>query len=333
MTDSRKLQLTKTISLARLLPFEFQRFRQTGVLPFATPQSLFERDFPGHYLRLIKRVRVSLVALIPPNQGIKASLSTTGISRVTLGGDVFQTVAVQRNPESVALTSPMNATGLFELDAQPELLLPFEGTGVDTSWEFRMPQAANLFDYSTIADALLTIDYTALDSPDYRQQVIKQIDSKTSLDRAISFRQDLAEQWYDLSNPDQLAVPFSVRFTTTEADFPPNITDLKIQNILLHFVHPDGQKVEIADVSLTAAGIGGTASTVDSTISTRRGNAGAWKDMLGKPPAQTWTLTLPDTADKSDAPPGTRTLFRTGAIQDILLVITYTGKLPAWDLS
>jgi Tc toxin complex TcA C-terminal TcB-binding domain len=330
LTDSRKLQLTKTISLARLVPFEFQQFRETGVLSFVTPQTLFDRDFPGHYLRLIKRVRTSLVALVPPNQGIKASLSTTGISRVTLGGDVFQTVSVQRKPESIALTSPMNATGLFELDAQPELLLPFEGTGVDTSWEFRMPRAANLFDYSTIADILLTIDYTALDSPDYRRQVIQKIDRNLSLDRAFSFREDLASQWYDMNNPDQLTTPFSVQFSTAPEDFPSNIDDLQIQNVLLHFVHADNQRFEISDVSITAAGMGGNASTVDCTISNRRGNAASWKNMLGKSPIQNWTLTIPDTPD-TIAGPGTRTLIRTGAIQDILLVITYTGTLPAWD--
>ena len=69
-TDKRKLQLTKTISLAREAPFEFQRFRVTGVLPFATPMKMFDWDFPGHFLRLIKRVRTSIIALVPPTQGI-----------------------------------------------------------------------------------------------------------------------------------------------------------------------------------------------------------------------------------------------------------------------
>ena len=45
---------------------------------FVTPLELFDRDFPGHYLRLIKRVRMSVIALIPPNDGIHATLSTTG---------------------------------------------------------------------------------------------------------------------------------------------------------------------------------------------------------------------------------------------------------------
>ena len=85
-TNQRKLQLTKTISLAQMAPAEFQRFRETGVLTFATPMELFDRDFPGHYLRLIRRLRTSVIALIPPTHGIRATLSTTGTSRVVIGG-------------------------------------------------------------------------------------------------------------------------------------------------------------------------------------------------------------------------------------------------------
>jgi Tc toxin complex TcA C-terminal TcB-binding domain len=49
-----------------MAPAEFQAFRETGVLTFATPMQVFDWDFPGHYLRLIKRVRTSVMALIPP---------------------------------------------------------------------------------------------------------------------------------------------------------------------------------------------------------------------------------------------------------------------------
>ena len=211
-TNKRKLQLSKTFSLAQLAPLEFQRFRETGVLTFATPMRLFDRDFPGHYLRLIKRVRTSVVALIPPNQGIRATLTTPGVSRVVIGGDVFQTFAVRRDPESVALTSPSNATGLFELEPQSELLLPFEFMGVDTFWNLEMPKAANPFDYRTIADVLFTIEYTALSSLDYRQQVIQRLDRTVSADRPYSFRHQFADQWYDLHNPDQTARPMRSAF-------------------------------------------------------------------------------------------------------------------------
>ena len=49
--------------------------------------SLFDSDFPGHYLRMIRQVRTSLVALVPPDRGIRATLYSNGVSRVTTGQD------------------------------------------------------------------------------------------------------------------------------------------------------------------------------------------------------------------------------------------------------
>src|SRR5262249_26812342 len=237
-TNKRKLQLTKTLSVAQLAPFEFQHFLETGILAFATPMELFDRDFPGHYLRLIKRVRTSVIALIPPTLGIRATLSSTGLSRVVVGGDIYQTINLRRDPETIALSSPINATGLFELEGQQptDMLLPMEGTGVDTQWEFRMLKASNQFDYESIADVLLTMEYTALNSFDYYQQVIQTpaLNRPLSADQPYSFRRDFADAWYDLHNPDQSDMPMVVTFETKREEFPPNLTNLKIQHALLY---------------------------------------------------------------------------------------------------
>ena len=75
----------------------------------------------------------------------------------------FQEEKILCLPDSVALSSPCEATRLLELTPQQQtILLPFEGTGVDTTWELHMPKASNLFDYNSIADVLVTIEYTAL---------------------------------------------------------------------------------------------------------------------------------------------------------------------------
>jgi hypothetical protein len=329
-TDQRKLQLTKTIALARFSPIEFQRFRQTGVLRFTTPFELFDHDFPGHYLRLIKRARVSVIALIPPTEGIKATLATTGLSRVVIGNNgLFETIQVRRSPESIALSSPLNATGLFDLAPQaPEMLYPFEGTGVDTAWEFQMPKAANLFDYSTIADVLLTFEYTALNSYTYRQQVIRELDRSISADRPFSFRQELADQFYDFNNPDQTDTPMVVRFTTRRADFPPNLEELRIQHVALFFARAEDTAFEVPVTHLHfteqgGATAGGGATSIDGVISTRRGNAGSWTAMLGKSPIGAWELALPNTEE-------VRNRFKNEEIADILFVITYSGFTPAW---
>lgn len=334
-TDERKHQLTKTISLAREYPYAFERFRETGVLTFDTPMELFDRDFPGHYLRLIKRVRTSVLALVPPTEGIKATLSTTGISRVVTGGELFQTRVVRRDPESVALTSPQDATGLFELQprSEPEKRLPFESMGVDTRWEFEMPKAANQFDYDTIADVLLTIEYTALEDYSHRQQVIDDLDAERSADRAFSFREEFADQWFDLNNADPDADTISVSFSTRREDFLPNVENLTAEHLLVYFVGAeDGETAEKAsrmDVELSFAGedtagtVSAASSPVEGVVSTRSVSGGSWISLTENEPVGEWELSLPNT-------PQVRSLFEDEEIEDILFVVTYEGRTPEW---
>lgn len=336
LTDRRKLQLTRTLSLARLAPVEFERFRQSGVMIFPTPQEMFDRDFPGHYLRLIKRVRTSVVALVPPTEGIRATLSTPGFSRVVVGGGVggqaFRSVVVRRDPETVALSSLRDATGLFDLgvDSQPELLLPFEGGGVDTVWRLELPKVANPFDFKSIADVLFTLEYTALHSSDYRQQVIRALDPVLSADRPFSLRQEFPDLWYELHNHDQSSTPMTVRFTTSRADFPPNLDGLDIEHLVLYFARADGSSFEVSNAQLrfTPSGSqqprGGVAGVaVDGVISTRRTNGETWHDITEGElaPYGTWELKLP--TEMSDR-------FAAEEIDDILLDIAYSGRTPDW---
>lgn len=333
-TDQRKNQLTKNISLMSLAPAEFQQFKQTGVLHFASPMELFEWDFPGDYLRLIKRVRVSVIALIPAVDSIKATLTTTGNSRVTVGGDIFQTVNVNRGTEVVALSSPRDATGLFELQPQfSEKLNPFEGMGVDTQWRLLLPKAANRFDFNSIADVIVTIEYTSLSSFTYRQQAIQRLNNKISAERPFSFRNQFADQWYDLNNPDLTDTPMVIRFDTLEADFPPNIDNLKINHVVLYFVRKDGADIEVPVSHLRfteksgTGTVGGGATSIDGVISTRRGNASSWISMIGKSPYGVWELSLNNNLSDGRAP---QELLKNEEITNILFVITYSGITPEW---
>ncbi|MEQ1619803.1 MAG: neuraminidase-like domain-containing protein [Methylococcales bacterium] len=339
-TNQRKLQLIETISLAQLDPIAFQRFRQTGTLIFETPMEIFDRKFPGHYVRLIRRVRTSVIALTPANLGIRATLSNSGISRVVIGTDVFQAATIRRPPESAALSSAWSATGLFELDVQPELLVPFEGFGVDTRWQFEMPKPANPLDYDSIADVLFTVEYTALSSYDYRQQVVQNLRRDVSADRAFSFRNDFADAWYQLNNPDVCSAPtMTVSFETKDSDFPANLdpATLSIKHIVVYFVPIEGGNpaVEVHELSFkpsagaSTVSVGTAASNSDGIISTRTGSAIAWTPLLGQhggmlhPLAGTWTLALTDS-------PALRTLFSNGNFKDILFVLTYEALTLPW---
>jgi hypothetical protein len=335
-SNARKLQLAKTFSLAQLAPVEFQQFRRTGVLMFATPMRIFDEEFPGHYLRLLKRVRTSVVALVPPQRGIRATLSNPGVSRVVVGGDGFQSVRLTREPESVALTSPSGASGVFDLDAQPELLLPFELSGVDTVWTLELPKAANPFDYRTIADVLVTFEYTALASTQYRAKVTQQLDRKSAAVRTYSLRDQFPDQWYDLHHPSSPDAPVEVEYTVRGADFPVNVDEVTTSQLALYLVpatdddDTSGEpRVPVRVVlSFTSAGAaepveGEATSTTDGILSTRIGNAASWLPMLNRSPAGAWRAAFPDRATM-------RELLDREALADVVLAVSYTARLPEW---
>jgi hypothetical protein len=331
-TDRRKLHLTQTLSLAEIAALELQQFRDTGLLVFSTPMEIFDREFPGHYLRLVKRVRVSLIALVPPQRGVRATLSASGLSRVIVAGDQFVPVVLNRAPEAIAFTSPSNASGMFDLEPDNGLLLPFEGMGVDAVWQLEMPKPANPFDYRTIADVLLTIEYTALNSYDYRQQVLRGQDASFGGDRAFSVKDEFPDAWYDLNNPGTVADAASrmhATLTTQRGDFPPHLTELAVQQISLFCLRQDGftQELNIKSLGFTAPGSQTvTAPEVRTTggiIGTRRPAGAAWEVLVGHDPVGEWSIQLEDTDT-------VRGWFKNGSILDIVLVLTISGVTPAW---
>ena len=320
--DRRKLNLTQAFSLDQHAPLELELFRQSGVLRFATPMQRFDADFPGDYHRLIRRVRVSLVALVPPDRGIRATLTASGLSRVVVRGDGFQEVVVRRQPERVGLTSPVSASGVFELDQQGEMLLPFESMGVDTAWELQLPRAANPFDFRSIADVLFTVEYTAFHDADYRRQVLERLAAAgpPRADRIFSLRRDFQDQWYTLHNPEPGATARAVRLTLSRSDFPASLDDPRLDQIVLHLA-TRGQPLPALTVSLRRNGVGGEARAIDGLISTRRGNAAAWEALRQADPAGQYDLSFEATAGP---------LFDGGSIDDVQLLLGCTGRTPAW---
>jgi hypothetical protein len=328
-TDKRRLELTKNISLASLDPVAFQLFRETGSITFQTPMELFDRDFPGHYLRLIKRVRVSVIALIPPVDGIKATLINPGVS-YTVVDSTFQRVPVRRDPEIIALTVAQNATGMFELTQQSTKLNPFESIGVDTFWNFALPKASNFFDFNTIADVLFTIEYTALENQTYRNTVIENLDNTFEAARPYSFKNQFADQWYDLNNTGN-SEGMTIGFDTLKADFPANLQNVVISGITLFFADGSVKQnlaIENEDVELTftPSDNSGTLSgkegiSTGNLISTSSGKAASWTAMQAKPVSGSWQLKLSSKVLSK---------IQSGDVSDMLFVIYYKGETSKW---
>jgi Tc toxin complex TcA C-terminal TcB-binding domain len=329
-TDRRKLHLSQTFPLSQLGAFELQQFRETGVLTFATQQALFDSEFPGHYLRLIKRVKVSVIALLPPGRGVRATLAASGLSRVVVARGPFDTVSLHRQPESIAFTSPSNATGMFDLEPEGGLLLPFEGMGVDSVWRLELPKPANPFDYRTIADVLLTIEYTALASEDYRDRIVRELDRRFTGDRAFSIRNQFPDAWYDLNNPGTVDPERRMRalLTLKPDDLPTHIGELRVEQLTVFVLRRDELADELTFTSAghTAGGQSVTAGEVTTTggiVSTRRPGGTPWGVLLGGEPTGEWELAIEDNTI-------VRSWFTDELIDDIVDVMSLSGTTPEW---
>ncbi|MGY6277948.1 hypothetical protein [Methylomonas sp. MgM2] len=123
-----------------------------------------------------------------------------------------------------------------------------------------------------------------------------------------------------------------VKFQTFRQDFPPNLEAIKIQQVLLYFVRANQKTFElpITELRFTEEGnqgtVGGSVTPIDGIISTRGGNGRSWTAMIGKSPSGEWELTLPDTEEMKNR-------FKNEEIEDILLVITYSGRTPEFSIN
>ena len=333
-TRQRDQSLSLNFDLAELYPLSFQRFRETGLLDFSLPLSMIDEEMPGYYLTLLRDISVSVVALIDPTRGIRGRLTFAGVSRtvVRTSSGTFEPVIIRGLPETIALTAPhVSASGATLEPDSAALRGPFEGVGLDAMFQLSMAKDANPMDYNSIATVVVTAAMTARHDPAYEARVRARQGRTRTITRAFDMRDAFPAAHYDLRNPGQTPTPMSVRFATQPEDFPPNITNLRIDAVVLYFVRRSGATFEqdVQSLSFSPDGVagqfGGSATTVDGKISTRAGNGTTLLPLIGLPPTGEWHLSF---ADNPPAEVTARERFAQDDIETIILALTVSGDLP-----
>ncbi|MCF7695960.1 insecticidal toxin complex protein TccB [Mycetohabitans sp. B2] len=152
----RRLEITRTVSLKTLLTnntFEAQKSR--GSFTFELTEALFDNDYPGHYLRQILSVSVTLPTVVGPYQDVKAVLtqisSSTllkadiqGVDYLNGKGNVGANVVNNLRPsQQVAISTGLNDAGSVNVRFDDERYRPFEGTGAVSKWTLTFPRAVD----------------------------------------------------------------------------------------------------------------------------------------------------------------------------------------------
>src|SRR5206468_47042 len=129
----------KHVSVLALDAIALIQLKETGTCFLSLPEALFDLDCPGHYLRRLKSVGVTIPCVAGPYTGVNCTLTLLR-SRIRASSDasgsyphfdgedrrfIEQAGAI----ESIVTSSGQNDSGLFETNLRDERYLPFEGAG------------------------------------------------------------------------------------------------------------------------------------------------------------------------------------------------------------
>jgi hypothetical protein len=235
-TNCREYELTKHVSLRLNFPLAFLHLQTTGACDIEIPEWMFDLDYPGQYMRRIKNVTLTIPAVVGPYAGVHCRLtllsSTTRVDArladppvecchpkdeccgcdpcccgelppngYQLASQDSRSVRAYAATEAIATSSGQNDSGLFELSFRDERYLPFEFAGAVSRWRIELPPETNAFDFDSLSDVIMHVNYTAREGGDVLRAAAAE-DARCRLPgnglRLIDVRRDLSDAWYAL---------------------------------------------------------------------------------------------------------------------------------------
>lgn len=207
--NKRELELTRHVSLRQLDPLALLTLKATGSCQLSVPEWLYDMDCPGHYMRRIKTVSLSIPSVVGPYTSIHCTLSLLKSSlRKSPVGDDYPREGSEDDRfadyigsvQSVVTSTGQNDSGLFETNLRDERFLPFEGAGAVSTWKLELPKEYPAFDYATISDVILHIRYTARQGVDAGKVTKALPELFQNMDQAnlvvlFSLRHDFPTEW------------------------------------------------------------------------------------------------------------------------------------------
>jgi hypothetical protein len=210
--NKREYEITKHVSLAMLHPEALVTLKEIGECYFRLPKAIFDLDYPGHYMRRIKSVSLTIPCVAGPYTNVSCTLTllSNSISQTpSADSEVIYNVG---GIQSIVTSSAREDGGLFELNFRDERYLPFEGAGVVSDWRIQLPTEFRQFDYDTISDVVIHIRYTARDGGEtFKQEVESSLlealnemilkAGKPGLFRLFSMKREFPSEWHHFLHP------------------------------------------------------------------------------------------------------------------------------------
>jgi hypothetical protein len=254
--NSREYEISKNISLVLLDPLALIALKETGHCVVGLPEAFFDMDYPGHYMRRIKGVSLTIPCVTGPYTSVNCTLTllqskirTDSVaSSLTDYASDSHFLADYAATQSIATSSAQNDSGMFELNFRDERYLPFEGAGTISTWQIDLPPENNAFDFETISDVIMNVRYTARDGGEGLRSLAKQaavmppfslqagppespvpLPDQTNLARLFSLKHEFPSDWCKFLNPADTAPSQSMQIALNIDRFPYQYRGRKIQ--------------------------------------------------------------------------------------------------------
>ena len=238
-------RIKDAVSLATQFPAHFEQFRRTGVLSFETDLLEFDGLHPGHYQQRIEAVEIEFVGLVPA-EGLNGTLAAGGVTRYrTRSGDTGQRL---HQVDTMALSDYLVRNDVFLYQAPTGVRGLFQGIGVGSTWELRLPKRSNDFDFRRIVDVRLVLYYTALFDTGLRSHEVLARPPRAgelSALRNFNLRYDAPDAWYGFYRNS------AVDFVLDAVRLPANQTSFAIEDVQLRVQPRDGVPAEGIELFIT----------------------------------------------------------------------------------
>jgi hypothetical protein len=199
-------ELSKPVSLALYDPMALVALRAVGECEFSLPESLFDADFPGHYMRRIRSVAVTIPCVTGPYVNVNATLTLLS-SRIRTN-TVLSPAYVEQPDDprftyqqgvvrSIATSHAQEDTGVTR-EKSGARFDPFEKFGAISRWRLELPHDTNAIDPLAVADAIIRVDYCARDGGEPMREAARNaslVPPRKGLARFFSLRHEFSNAW------------------------------------------------------------------------------------------------------------------------------------------
>ncbi len=252
----REFELSKAISLVQLNPLALLQLKTEGSCEIMIPEWIFDMDCPGHYMRRIKSMAVSIPCVTGPYTSINCTLSLQR-SSIRKTAVIAEPASYARTDsedirfkdyfgtiQSIVTSNAQNDSGVFNLNFSDSRFVPFEYSGAISTWRLELNTDIRQFDYNTISDVILHMRYTARQGGGIlksgaTQAIQELIFANTGLVRMFNLKQDFPNDWYQYTSTDNNPDPVNFK-TILKKEHLSYITQMRdIDSISIQLWHID----------------------------------------------------------------------------------------------